>query len=91
MNKTNLITIIIFILVFIFGFFLLIFWKIGVFKESYKPSELLEKIQNQLDFIKNYNLKESESVLQNLSIEKVSLPQIQNEEIGRSFLFDNPK
>jgi len=91
MTRTNLIAISLFVILAILGLIILLFWKIGIFKEEYEASALLREIQSRLDFIKSYDLKSGQSYLQNLSVEQVSLPQINQSELGRSTLFSNPK
>jgi len=90
MRLSLIITITIFSLVAFFGVAIFLFWKAGIFKAEYEPSELLKIIQNQLEFIKNYDFQKSSNYVNNLNTEKVVLPEIQEEELGRSSLFSNP-
>jgi hypothetical protein len=90
MKLSALITIAIFSFVAFLGVVIFLFWKAGIFKAEYEPSDLLKLIQSQLEFIKNYDFKKSSSYVNNLNTEKVVLPEIQEEELGRPSLFSNP-
>jgi hypothetical protein len=90
MKLSALITIAIFSFVAFLGVVIFLFWKAGIFKAEYEPSDLLKLIQSQLEFIKIYDFKKSSSYVNNLNTEKVVLPEIQEGELGRPSLFSNP-
>ncbi len=89
MKLSAVITLIVFSFVSFLGIVIFLFWKAGIFKAEYEPSELLNIIQNQLEFIKNYDFKKSSNYTSNLNTEKIVLPEIQEEELGRPSLFSN--
>lgn len=89
MKLSTIITFAVFIFLVFIGSSIFIFWRFGILKESYEPSPLLEQIQNQLDYIKKYNFQEKLKNLQNLNTEKVAVPQINQEDLGRSSLFSS--
>ena len=90
MRLSAIITIALFSFFAFFGMIIFLFWKGGIFKAKYEPSEFLQLIQNQIEFMKEYDFIKPTSYLNNLNTEKVVLPEIQQEELGRNSLFSNP-
>ncbi|MER3570077.1 MAG: hypothetical protein C4348_00465 [Patescibacteria group bacterium] len=91
MNKTSIITVILFFLISVFGLIFLGFWKAGIFKKEYEPSPILQKIQSQLNFIKDYNFQKGNEALKNLGTIIKPFPQISEVDLGRPSLFSNPQ
>lgn len=91
MRLSTIITFFVFIVLVFIGTTLFLFWRFGIFRAEYQPSPLLTQIQSQLDFIKKYDFRENFKNVENLNIEKISLPQFSQEELGRPSLFSNPR
>lgn len=86
-NKPFIFTSLIIALIFFIGIISLLFWRLGILKKEFSPSEEMLNLRKQLEFVQNYQFPNLNNYLPNLSTQVLELPVIQPEEIGRSNLF----
>lgn len=69
------------------GGFIFVFWRFGIFKKTPTLSEEVLKIKEQTEFVQNYSFQEANNYLPKLSQEKIEIPPIATQELGRVNLF----
>jgi hypothetical protein len=74
------------ILVFVLGFIIFAFWRFGIFKKEAELGEILN-IKAKIDFINSYPYENLSNYFQGLSTNKIEIPEIKPEELGRQNLF----
>jgi|YNPMSStandDraft_1061717.scaffolds.fasta_scaffold04392_2 uncharacterized membrane protein len=68
-------------------FIIIALWRFNILKLESETTEKIKISKEKEEFIKKYPYSEMLKFLSNLPNQKIELPKIQNEEIGRSSLF----
>ncbi len=87
MNKSLIVTTAILLFVLIVFIFVFLFWRLGILKKEPAPSSKIIEIKEKIDYIQNYPFNTVIDYLKDLSLQKIEIPQINPEEIGRENLF----
>ena len=68
------------------GFSIFVFWRFGIFKKEAELGEILN-IKSKIEFINNFPYQDLNKYFKDLPANKLEIPEINPEEIGRSGLF----
>jgi len=87
MKRLILIIVNFLVLVIMIGFILIGLWRLNVLKMESETTEKIKISKETEEFIKGYSYSEILKFLNNLPNQKIELPKIKEEEIGRDSLF----
>ena len=74
-------------LLFALGILVLLFWRLGIFKKGFEPSEAIISIKQKIEFVNNYPYQDLSKYFQGLSTNGIVIPDLTPEELGRPSLF----